>query len=295
MTGGPISTGRARTSAPGSSKARQALRVKRRPSYGRRSVDLMIVMLVIGIFYAGMTNPNFQWDVVAQYLTHGAILRGLVTTLQLTVIAMLLGTGVGILIALLMLSEEPGPRAFAASYKWLLRGTPLLVQLIFWFNISALYPNIALTLPGGYELFSFSGNAITPFMAAVLGLALHESAYMAEIIRGGVLAVGTGQQEAATALGMRKMQAFFRIVLPQALRVIVPATGNQVILMLKTTSLVSVIALPELLYSAQTIYARTFQIIPLLLVASIWYLAVCSLLSIGQFLLEKRLGQGYRR
>ena len=132
-------------------------------------------------------------------------------------------------------------------------------------------------------------------MAAVLGLALHESAYMAEIIRGGVLAVGTGQQEAATALGMRKMQAFFRIVLPQALRVIVPATGNQVILMLKTTSLVSVIALPELLYSAQTIYARTFQIIPLLLVASIWYLAVCSLLSIGQFLLEKRLGQGYRR
>ena len=150
MTGGPISTGRAQTSAPGSSKARQALRVKRRPSYGRRSVDLMIV---IGIFYAGMTNPNFQWDVVAQYLTHGAILRGLVTTLQLTIIAMLLGTGVGILIALLMLSEEPGPRAFAASYKWLLRGTPLLVQLIFWFNISALYPNIALTLPGGYELF----------------------------------------------------------------------------------------------------------------------------------------------
>lgn len=167
-------------------------------------------------------------------------------------------------------------------------------QLIFWFNISALYPEIDVGLPGGETLFTLSGNAITPFMAALLGLALHESAYMAEIIRGGILAVGQGQSEAATAIGMRRLQVFWRITLPQALRVIVPATGNQVILMLKTTSLVSVIALPELLYSAQTIYARTFEVIPLLIVASIWYLTICSLLSVGQYFLEHKLGRGFR-
>ncbi|MBJ6135804.1 amino acid ABC transporter permease [Ochrobactrum sp. Q0168] len=271
------------------------LRVVRKISYGRWLADAAIGILLLGFMWSSATNPNFQWDVVAKYLTNASIINGLWVTLQLTVIAIIAGTAIGIVLALMMLSDDPWLRGFAAGYKWLFRGTPLLVQLVFWFNISALYPDIALRLPGGYELFSFSGNSVTPFMAAVLGLALHESAYMAEIVRGGILAVGPGQNEAATALGMRKLQAFWRIVLPQALRLIVPATGNQVILMLKTTSLVSVIALPELLYTTQSIYARTFEIIPLLIVASIWYLLVCSILGVGQHFLERKLGQGYRR
>lgn len=250
-------------------------------------------MFVAGLVWMGLTNPNFQWDVVGKYFFHQSVLKGLWTTISLTVITMVLGVAIGILFAMLMLSHDRFLKSFAAAYIWLFRGTPLLVQLIFWFNISALYPQINVGMPGGPYLFSFSGNSITPFMAAVLGLALHEGAYMAEIVRGGVQAVGRGQSQAAIALGMTRLQAFGRITLPQALRIIVPATGNQVILMLKTTSLVSVIALPELLYSVQNIYARTFEVIPLLIVASLWYLLMCSLLSLVQYFLEKNLGKGH--
>jgi polar amino acid transport system permease protein len=268
-------------------------RIVRRPNYGRWTTHTLLVVFVAGLAWASVTNPNFQWDVVGKYLFHPSILTGLSTTIRLTVITMVLGVVIGVLFAMMMLSHDRFLSGFAAAYIWLFRGTPLLVQLIFWFNISALYPQINVGLPGGPYLVSFSGNAITPFMAAVLGLSLHEGAYMAEIVRGGVLAVGRGQSQAAIALGMTRLQAFGRITLPQALRIIVPATGNQVILMLKTTSLVSVIALPELLYSAQNIYARTFEVIPLLIVASIWYLFICSILSVFQFVLERRLGKGF--
>ena len=282
--------------SPGAGKRseRESLKIVRRTSYGRLAADTALALFVFGLIWMSATNPNFQWDVVFKYLTSAIILKGLWTTIELTVISMVLGTIIGVFLALMMLSEDRWLRSFVTAYKWLFRGTPLLVQLIFWFNISALYPEIDVGLPGGETLFTLSGNAITPFMAALLGLALHESAYMAEIIRGGILAVGQGQSEAATAIGMRRLQVYWRITLPQALRVIVPATGNQVILMLKTTSLVSVIALPELLYSAQTIYARTFEVIPLLIVASIWYLTICSLLSVGQYFLEHKLGRGFR-
>ncbi len=272
-----------------------SLKIVRRREYGRWFADTVLALLVIGIVWSAVNNPNFQWDVVFKYLLNANILRGLLVTLELTVIAMGLGVALGIVLSLLMLSHDPWLRAFGASYIWLFRGTPLLVQLIFWFNISALYPEISLGIPGGPTFFSFSGNSITPFMAAVIGLTLHEAAYMAEIVRGGVLSVGHGQSEAAIALGMTRLQAFRRITLPQALRAIVPASGNQVILMLKTTSLVSVIALPELLYSAQIIYARTFEIIPLLVVASAWYLFMCSLLSIGQYFLERWFGKGFKK
>ncbi|MBX3598823.1 MAG: amino acid ABC transporter permease [Rhizobiaceae bacterium] len=268
-------------------------KIVRRPSYGRWAVDALLAFVVVGLCWLSFTNPNFQWDVVGKYLFHPAVLNGLWTTVSLTTITMVLGVGIGILFAMMMLSHDRFLKSFAAAYIWLFRGTPLLVQLIFWFNISALYPQINIGIPGGPYLFSFSGNSITPFMAAVLGLALHEGAYMAEIVRGGVQAVGRGQSQAAIALGMTRLQAFGRITLPQALRIIVPATGNQVILMLKTTSLVSVIALPELLYSVQNIYARTFEIIPLLIVASVWYLFMCSLLSLVQYFLEKKLGKGH--
>ncbi|MGE8941531.1 amino acid ABC transporter permease [Leptospira interrogans] len=272
-----------------------SLKIVRRPQYGRWMTDIALVLLVAGIAWSAINNPRFQWDVVFKYLTNANILRGLLVTLELTVIAVTLGIVLGIFLALLMLSRDVWLKAFAALYIWLFRGTPLLVQLIFWFNISALYPEISISIPGGPTLVSFSGNSITPFMAAVIGLTLHEAAYMAEIVRGGVLSVGHGQNEAAMALGMTRLQAFRRITLPQALRAIVPATGNQVIMMLKTTSLVSVIALPELLYSAQIIYSRTFEIIPLLVVASCWYLFMCTLLSIGQHYLERWFGRGFQK
>ncbi|WP_366552673.1 amino acid ABC transporter permease [Aquibaculum sediminis] len=268
-------------------------KIVRRPNYGRWTVDAAIVLFVGALAWLSVMNPNFQWDVVGKYFFHPAVLSGLKTTLMLTVLAMIAGSMIGVIVSLFLLANGKLLSAFAAAYIWLFRGTPLLVQLIFWFNISALYPQIAIGLPGGPYLFSFSGNAITPFMAAFLGLALHEGAYMAEIVRGGILAVGRGQSEAAVSLGMTKLKAFWRITLPQALRLIVPATGNQVILMLKTTSLVSVIALPELLYSVQNIYARTFEVIPLLIVASLWYLLMCSVLSILQYFLERRLGRGF--
>jgi polar amino acid transport system permease protein len=272
-----------------------ALKIVRRPQLGRWLTDIALVLLASAIVWSAITNPRFQWDVVLKYLTHANILRGLVVTLELTVIAMTLGVVLGVGLTLLTLSRDRWLQAFAAAYIWLFRGTPLLVQLIFWFNISALYPEFRIGIPGGPTLASFSGNSITPFMAAAIGLTLHEAAYMAEIVRGGVLSVGHGQSEAALAMGMTRLQAFRRITLPQALRAIVPATGNQVILMLKTTSLVSVIALPELLYSAQIIYARTFEIVPLLVVASCWYLFMCSLLSIGQHFLERRFGRGFQK
>ncbi|MBZ8132710.1 amino acid ABC transporter permease [Afifella sp. IM 167] len=274
---------------------RSALTIVRRPQYGRWAANAVLALLAIGIIASAVLNPNFQWDIVLKYLTNRTILSGLWVTIELTVIAMSLAIALGVLLALLTLSGDAWLKTFAAAYIWLFRGTPLLVQLIFWFNISALYPEISIGIPGGPTLFSFSGNSITPFMAAAIGLTLHEAAYMSEIVRGGVLSVGHGQGEAGLAIGMTRLKAFRRITLPQALRAIVPATGNQVILMLKTTSLVSVIALPELLYSAQIIYARTFEIIPLLVVASLWYLFMCTLLSIGQHFLERRFGRGFQQ
>jgi polar amino acid transport system permease protein len=196
----------------------------------------------------------------------------------------------GVLLAVMRLSPNPLVSGGSGFYIWLFRGTPVLVQLLFWNFISALYPTIDLGLT------SFNANTlITPFAAAILGLGLNEGAYMAEIVRAGILSVDEGQTEAAHALGMTRLQTLRRIVLPQAMRVIIPPTGNETISMLKMTSLVSVIAYAELLYSAQLIYAENYKTIPLLIVASIWYLVFTTLLSIGQYFLERRFGRGRRR
>jgi polar amino acid transport system permease protein len=178
-------------------------------------------------------------------------------------------------------------------YIWFFRGTPLLVQLIFWYNISALYPEISIGIPFGPTFWQGNANdLITPFAVAILGLALNEGAYMAEIVRGGIAGIDRGQSESAKALGMTHMQTLRRIILPQAVKVIIPPTGNQTILMLKTTSLVSVLALADLLYTAQTIYARTFETMPLLMVVSLWYLGITSVLTFGQFFLERHFTEG---
>jgi len=192
-------------------------------------------------------------------------------------------------------SPNPLVKWASLTYVWFFRGTPVLVQLLFIFNISALLPRLSLGIPWGPEFVSGSANSfVTAFVAALLGLGLNEGAYMAEIVRGGILSVDHGQSEAAAALGMRRSLAMRLVVLPQAMRVIIPPTGNEIIGMLKTTSIVSVIALPELLCSTQIIYARTYQVIPLLIVACIWYLIMTSILTVIQVRLERRFARGGR-
>ncbi|RNL53053.1 amino acid ABC transporter permease [Arthrobacter oryzae] len=252
------------------------------------------VILTFGglILNSVLTNPNFGWDVVERYLTEVSIGQGILVTLGLTAISMIIGTVLGVIFAVMRLSKNPVVRTAAFAYINFFRGTPVLVQLLFWFNLAALYPVITLGIPG---INLDANQLITPLTAAILGLGLNQGAYMSEIVRAGILSVDNGQVEAAEALGITRMQTMRRIVLPQAMRVIIPPTGNETIGMLKSTSLVSVIAVPELLYSSQVIYARTFETVPMLIVASLWYLLITSILTIGQYYLERRFARGTQR
>lgn len=261
---------------------------------GRAVGAVVAVLLAAMLFESLVTNKRFQWSIVGQYLFNEQIMQGLARTLLLTVAAMTIAIVFGIVLAACRLSENKVLSLASGAYLWFFRGTPLLVQLIFWYNLSALYPRLGIGIPfGGPVLWSGGTNTILNlWLVALLGLSLNESAYMAEIVRGGLLAVPRQQTEAAKALGMSGWLAFRRIILPQALRVIVPPTGNQVIGMLKYSSLVSVIALPELLYSAQLIYSQNFETIPLLIVVSIWYLACTTVLSIAQHYIESYYGRG---
>jgi len=246
----------------------------------------VVFLITAAVVFSMVTNSRFEWDVVGQYLFSRPILLGVLTTIELTVISMVIGTLLGTLLAIWRLSPNPVLSGATGIYVWVFRATPLLVQLLLWYNLGALYPQI---------LGISANDLITPWTAAILGLALHQAAYTAEIVRAGLLSVDTGQREAATALGMPPTLTLRRIILPQAMRAIIPPMGNEVISMLKTTSLVSVIALPELLNTAQTIYARTYQTIPLLLVATFWYLVLTALLTVLQSVLERRFGRGATR
>ena len=242
------------------------------------------------------TNPRFQWSVVGDFFFSNQVLHGLVLTIELTVISMVVGIVLGTILAVMRLSPNPMVTGGSWFYIWLFRGTPLLVQLLFWNFISAVYPKLTLGIPFGPDIVHASANSlITPFVAAILGLGLNEAAYMAEIVRAGILSVEEGQTDAAQALGMTRIKAMRRVVLPQAMRVIIPPTGNETISMLKNTALVSVIASTDLLYSVQLIYSQNFKQIPLLIVASIWYLILTTILSIGQFYVERRFGRGSSR
>lgn len=241
-------------------------------------------------------QTRFGWDVVGQYFLSRQVLDGLLITLELTVIAMAIGIIGGVLLAVMRLSANPLLSGASWVYIWFFRGTPVLVQLLFWFNLSYLFPKLALGVPFGPELVHFDANTlITPFIAASVGLGLNEAAYMAEIVRAGILSVDEGQNEAAQSLGMTRLTTLRRVVLPQAMRVVIPPTGNEVISMLKTSSLASVITVTELLYSVQLIYARTYQVVPMLITASIWYLIVTSVLTSGQFYVERFYARGSSR
>ena len=271
---------------------------------GRWIAGAIVVVIAASIIRsiitgAGSKAPNtgFQWHVVGHYLFDSRILHGVLATIWLTVLAMLIGILLGILFAVMRQSPNPLVSGFSWLYIWFFRGTPLLVQLLFWFNISALFPTISLGVPfGGPAIINGNANTvITAFTAALLGLGLNEGAYMAEIVRAGFLSVPEGQNEAAQSLGLSRLQTMRLVVLPQAMRVIIPPTGNETISMLKNTSLASVITYVELTYAAQEIYAANYKVIPLLIVISIWYLAMTSVLYVGQYFIERRYGRGFSR
>jgi polar amino acid transport system permease protein len=263
---------------------------------GRWIAAAVVLVIAAALIRSVVTGAGFQWSVVGEYLFDHRILAGLVVTIELTVISMAIGIVLGVLLAVMRLSPNPLLARASWLYIFFFRGTPVLVQLLFWYNIAALYPKISLGIPFGPAFVHPDANTlITAFRAGILGLGLNEGAYMAEIVRAGIISVDEGQTDAAQSLGMTRVQTLRRIVLPQAMRVIIPPTGNETISMLKTTSLVSVITVTELLYAAQLIYSVNFKPIPLLITVSIWYLVCTSVLYVGQHYLERYYGRGSSR
>jgi len=278
------------TAPPGRPEAIKAVPL-RHP--GRWLATLVVAGIVAGLGYSLATTDRYQWDVVRNYFLEGSVLSGLYLTLEITAAAMAIGIFLGVVLAVMRQSPNPLVSGSSWVYIWFFRGTPVLVQIFFWFFISALYPTIIIGIPFGPAIWQGSANdVITPLVAGILALGLNEAAYMAEIVRAGILSVEHGQTEAAQALGMTRLQTMRRIILPQAMRVIIPPMGNETISMLKTSSLVSVITVTDLLFSVKQIYGRTYQTMPLLLVAAIWYLTVTTVLTIGQFYVERYFAKG---
>ena len=254
----------------------------------------VVGVLAASVALAFAQNPNIDWPTVGEYLFAPLTLQGLATTVFLTVAAMAIGLAGGVVVAIMRLSPNPVLRVVSGLFVWVFRGTPVLLQLIFWGFIGAFLPRIVVGIPfTSVEFWAVETSDLIPAtVAALLALGLNEMAYASEIVRAGIQSVDHGQTEAAHSLGMTPGRTMRRIVLPQAMRVIVPPMGNEVITMLKTTALVSVIAGRDLMSNLQAAYAQNFKIIPLLIVAAIWYLALTSILAVPQAWLERRFGRG---
>ncbi|MFI1371727.1 amino acid ABC transporter permease [Streptomyces longwoodensis] len=266
-------------------------------SYGRWIATVLALTALVGLVGSLARNDNVHWDVVGHYLFAPLIFDGLTTTLWLTAAAMALGLGLGTLIAVMRLSASPVLYAIATGFVWVFRGTPLLVQIIFWGYAAALYHYVKVGIPFTHVTFfqAETNSLLTPAVAALLALGLNEAAYASEIVRAGIQSVDPGQTEAAHSLGMRPALTLRRIVLPQAMRVIIPPMGNETINMLKMTALVSVISAHDLMSNIQDVYAQNYQVIPMLVVASTWYLALVTVLGVPQAWLERRYGRGSAR
>jgi polar amino acid transport system permease protein len=266
---------------------------------GRWVATIFVLYLVVALIHAAATNPNLDWGEVSRNLFDGFVFRGVLNTLWLTFLSMIVGVVLGTVLAVMRLSPVPVVSGVAWVYIWFFRGTPVFVQLLFWGSIAALtgrHVNVQIPLTGIVLFQTTTTNLVPPLVAAVLGLGLNEGAYMAEIVRAGILSVGEGQAEAAASMGMTRLQTMRLVVLPQAMRVIIPPTGNETIGMLKTTSLVgATIAYPELTYVVTQVYAVNFLIIPWLLIASIWYLFMTSVLTFGQYYVERYFARGATR
>jgi len=263
---------------------------------GRWVTVAVIALLAAMLVHMLVTNGNLQWRVVGRYFWTPIIRDGVIRTIWLTVASMAIGVALGVITAVMRLSPNPIVSTAAWLYTWFFRGTPVLVQIIFWFNIPLLIKSFSLGVPFGPHFWSEeSKTLVTSTVAALLALGLNEGAYMSEIVRAGILSVDEGQTEAAQALGMTRLHIMRRIVLPQAMRVILPPTGNETISMLKTTSLLSVISVFELFRSAEAIYNANYKVVPLLIVASIWYLILTTVLSFGQYYVERYYARGSTR
>jgi polar amino acid transport system permease protein len=265
-----------------------------------RWVAAVVIIILVGLFgYGAATNEAYHWPVFWEYLFDERVLKvGVVNTLQLTIYSMVLAIMLGVLLAVMRLSPNPVFKSVSWVFLWIFRGTPVYVQLVFWGLIPVIYSTIQLGVPFGPTFFSYNLQAVSfPFILAIIGLTLNESAYMAEIIRAGISSVPEGQAEASTALGMSWGMTMRRTVLPQAMRVIIPPTGNEVISMLKTTSLVTGVPFTLDLYgiTSREIAAREFDPVPLLLVAATWYLVITSILMVGQYYLERYYSRGASR
>jgi len=256
-----------------------------------RWVAAVAVLLPLGGLIWAWANAQIDWSVVGEYFTAPTIITGFLHTLLLTAVVMILAILLGVVFAVMRLSANPVTSGVAWLYVWSFRGTPPLLQILLWFNLAIIFPTLG--IPGLFHVQTVV--AITPFVAATLGLGVNEGAYMTEIIRAGIISVDEGQQEAASALGLSQLQSLRDVILPQAMRVIVPSLGNETIGMLKTTSLVSIIAYSELLNQAQKVYFVNGRVIELLLVAGAWYVIATSVLSTAQYYIERRLGRSLQR
>ena len=246
---------------------------------------ILVVLAAIGRAFAG---GQIEWAYVGRFLTAKVILEGIVNTMVMAVLAMALGIVLGVVVAIMRLSPNPVLQSVAAGYTWLFRGTPLILQLLLWFNLALVFPTIG--IPGLWSARAV--DVMTPFLSALLGLGINQGAYTSEVMRAGMLSVDAGQYEAALAIGMGRLRALRRIILPQAMRVVIPPLGNEFIGMVKATSLASVIQYPEVLHNAENIYYANSRVIELLIVAGFWYLLVVSILTPLQMLLERRFARG---
>ncbi|MFF4501880.1 amino acid ABC transporter permease [Streptomyces sp. NPDC001401] len=257
--------------------------------YGRWVAGAVVVALLVLIGIA-FSNAKINYSVIPDYLFDAGIVKGAWTTLYISVLAMVLGVSLGIVLAVMRLSSNPVTSTVSWFYIWFFRGTPVLVQLLLWYNISLVFPILNL---GFYK--DEMNQVMTPVLTALLGLGLNEAAYMSEIVRAGIQSVDEGQTEASHALGMTHGQTLRRVILPQAMRVIVPPTGNEFINMLKTSALAYSVQLPELIKKAQDISSTSLAVVEMYFVACIWYLFLTTIFSIGQYYIERRYARGSSR
>ncbi|MFX0572964.1 amino acid ABC transporter permease [Nocardia nepalensis] len=262
-----------------------------------RWVVSVIALVLLAQFIHGLvTNPGWDWSTFAKYFTAKSVLSALKVTLELTLWGTALGFLIGTALAIARLSNNPVLRVISWVYIWAFRSIPLIVQLLFWFNIAYLYNTLSLGIPFGPGFLTFEVNGvISGFTAAVIGLALHQAAYSAEIIRAGFISVDPGQLEAAAALGIPRLRQFRTVIVPQAMRSILPNATNEVISLFKGTSIVSVMAIAELFYQVQVIYGRNGRVVPLLMVATVWYIVLTTILSVAQYYIERHYAKGAHR
>ncbi|MFJ9948007.1 amino acid ABC transporter permease [Kitasatospora sp. NPDC091207] len=262
----------------------------------RWAVGLAALVVLVQFAHGLYTNPGWDWDTFQVYFSADTILRAVGRTIELTFYGTLLGFLLGAVVAAMRLSRSAILQSIAWAYVWAFRSIPLIVQLVFWFNLSYLYKRFGIGIPFGPTFAEFETvGVLSALGAAVLGLGLHQAAFAAEIIRGGIISVDSGQREAAAALGVPRWRQAWRIVLPQAMRGILPAAANEVISLFKGTSVVYVMAIGELFYQVQVVYGRTGRVVPLLMVATVWYVLLTTVLSIGQYYVERYFARGAER